>query len=327
MSSDIEKEAESSGTVTAVASEEQPPTPTQGINRTWSMGSYPKLSKFMGSWPDVAIFRRFGNLNVENLLFLQAELSYMEDRLNTLRKEENHRQDPKGLLAQRSWLELSQPDESGNDSEHWELIQDIREKLKDYNEALLQYKSMCALQNPTKPDLRKLREWLLRPELGDNFLKGVERDILHSADRLDADLERASDLVTMSREAVEHDFFSRWLSDQVLDKFHSLIGRHFKRPFDETGMVHYRKLHLRAVSHLIGVVLASVIPAASIFTLYFVQNPINRLVVLLAYSALFSVCLALFTSARRVEIFAATAAFASVQVVFVGSTIRPGLTA
>ena len=55
-----------------------------------------------------------------------------------------------------------------------------------------------------------------------------------------------------------------------------------------------------AVSHLVGVILASAIPAASIFTLYFVQRPIDRLVVLLAYSALFSVCLALFTSARRV---------------------------
>lgn len=69
-------------------------------------------------------------------------------------------------------------------------------------------------------------------------------------------------------------------------------------------MYHYRKLHLRAVSHLVGVVLASVIPAASIFTLYFIKHPLDRLLVLLAYSALFSMCLALFTSARRVEIFA-----------------------
>ncbi len=162
----------------------------------------------------------------------------------------------------------------------------------------------------------------MRSEGGDNFLQGIEREILHADDRLDPDQERASDLVTMSREAIEHDFFSRWLSDEVLDKFHSLIGRHIKRPFDEeTGMYHYRKLHLRAVSHLVGVMLASVIPAASIFTLYFIQHPVDRLLVLLAYSALFSVCLALFTSARRVEIFAATAAFASVQVVFVGSTI------
>jgi hypothetical protein len=206
-------------------------------------------------------------------------------------------------------------------------MQTIRDRLKEYNEFLLQYKQMCALQNPTRHDLRRLREWLLRPECGDNFLRGIERDILHQDDRLDIDQERASDLVTMSREAIEHDFFSRWLSDEVLDKFHSLVGWRLKRPVDdESGIYHYRKLHLRAFSHLIGVILASVIPAASIFTLYFVPHPVDRLVVLLGFSVLFSVCLALFTSARRVEVFSATAAFAAVQVVFVGSTIQvPGV--
>ena len=98
----------------------------------------------------------------------------------------------------------------------------------DLDEALLQYKQMCALQNPTKHDLSRLREWLERPEGGDNFMRGVEREIFHKDARLDADQERASDLVTMSREAMEHDFFSRWLTDEVLHKFHSTIGRHFK---------------------------------------------------------------------------------------------------
>jgi hypothetical protein len=185
---------------------------------------------------------------------------------------------------------------------------------------------MTALQNPTKHDLTRLREWLKRREHGDNFLQGTERDILHEHSRLDMDHERSSDLVTMSREAVEQDYFSRWLSDEVLDRFHDLVGRRYKHPVDEeSGIYHYRKRHLRAVSHLAGVLLASAIPAASIFTLYFVHSPVNRLVVLLVYSAIFSLCLGIFTSARRVEIFAATAAFASVQVVFVGSTIGPGL--
>ncbi len=44
-------------------------------------------------------------------------------------------------------------------------------QLTKADESLLQYKQMCALQNPNKHDLHRLREWLLRPELGDNFLK------------------------------------------------------------------------------------------------------------------------------------------------------------
>ncbi|KAH8586242.1 hypothetical protein B0O99DRAFT_695692 [Bisporella sp. PMI_857] len=45
-----------------------------------------------------------------------------------------------------------------------------------------------------------------------------------------------------------------------------------------------------------------------------------RLGIVCAFTLSFSLILALATGARRIEIFAATAAFASVQVVFVGST-------
>ena len=38
---------------------------------------------------------------------------------------------------------------------------------------------------------------------------------------------------------------------------------------------------------------------------------IDRLGVIVAYSAVFSICLGLFTTARRVEIFGATAAYVS----------------
>ncbi|KAF7514121.1 hypothetical protein GJ744_004446 [Endocarpon pusillum] len=292
----------------------EPPTPVPGINRTWSTGSYPRLSEFMGLWPEVAIFRRFGALNTQNLLFLQAEIAHLERELQVIRETEEKREDERGLLAQRSWFELSQATEDGEYCPQWAVIQDIRSKLSEYNAFLLQYKEICALHGPSKHDVNCLREWLIRPECGDNFLQGVERDILHPRDERYLENQRASDLVTLSREAVERDFFSQWISDEVLGKFHRWIGRRFKKPFDpESGLYHYRKGNVRAVSHLVGILLASLIPAASIFTLYFVPHMTDRLGVIVAYTALFSICLGVFTTARRVEIFAATAAFASVQ--------------
>lgn len=55
-----------------------------------------------------------------------------------------------------------------------------------------------------------------------------ERDILHPRDERHSENQRASDLVTLSREAVERDFFSQWISDELLGKFHRLIGHRFK---------------------------------------------------------------------------------------------------
>jgi hypothetical protein len=93
------------------------------------MGSYPKLSEFMGSWSDVAIFRRFANLNAENLLFLQAELLHLEHALQRLREDATNSEDEKTQLALRSWWDLK----GDEDNEQLEIILDIRDKLKEYS--------------------------------------------------------------------------------------------------------------------------------------------------------------------------------------------------
>lgn len=110
-----------------------PPTPAQGINRTWSSGSYPRLSEFMGLWPEVSIFRRFGALSAQNLLFLQAEIAHLERELKVIREREEKREDERGLLAQRSWFELSQASEDGEYCPQWTIIQEIRSKLSEYS--------------------------------------------------------------------------------------------------------------------------------------------------------------------------------------------------
>lgn len=43
-------------------------------------GDYQKLSEFISPWPTLSIFRRFGALNVQNILLLQSELAYLEGR-------------------------------------------------------------------------------------------------------------------------------------------------------------------------------------------------------------------------------------------------------
>jgi hypothetical protein len=117
----------------AIVTNNELPTPVQGINRAWSAGSYPRLSEFMGLWPEVAIFRRFGALNAQNLLFLQAELAHLERELKVIREREEKQEDAKGLLAQRSWFELSQATEDGEYCPQWTVIQDIRSKLSEYS--------------------------------------------------------------------------------------------------------------------------------------------------------------------------------------------------
>ena len=54
------------------------PIPSQG---EWQIKGYPKLARMLSIFPEAAVFRRFGNLGMLNLLSLQAELIDIETRL------------------------------------------------------------------------------------------------------------------------------------------------------------------------------------------------------------------------------------------------------
>ncbi|KAH6722946.1 hypothetical protein BKA61DRAFT_565600 [Leptodontidium sp. MPI-SDFR-AT-0119] len=88
----------------------------------------------------------------------------------------------------------------------------------------------------------------------------------------------------------------------------------------ESDMFLYRDSQIYRITTILGTLLSSLIPIAAIIVLSFVKNMTARLGIVSAFTAIFSVSLSLVTEGKRVEIFAATAAFASVQVVFIGST-------
>ncbi|KAG0650167.1 hypothetical protein D0Z07_2935 [Hyphodiscus hymeniophilus] len=88
----------------------------------------------------------------------------------------------------------------------------------------------------------------------------------------------------------------------------------------EANIFLYRDTYFHRIANILGTLVSSLIPIAAIIILSFVRNMTARLGIVCAFTAVFSICLGLVTEAKRFENFAATAAFASVQVVFVGST-------
>lgn len=74
------------------------------------------------------------------------------------------------------------------------------------------------------------------------------------------------------------------------------------------GLVNYEDLKIVDTARLMSTVLASVLPTLSIVILYFIRSLIGRLGALVGFSTLFAISVAVFTNARRVEVFSATAA-------------------
>jgi hypothetical protein len=122
--------------------------------------------------------------------------------------------------------------------------------------------------------------------------------------------EMEHDLVSV-KDTMDADIFTEWVSERLVPSFHWVIGKHFKEPVSwdpASGVSWYSEARVKVVLDVFGTVISSLFPVVSIVALYSVNTMPARLGTIAAFTAVFSLCLALMTRARRVEIFAATTA-------------------
>lgn len=100
------------------------------------MEGYDKLASLMGDHPELATFRRFASLNAKNLLYLQAELTYLESKLRRLAHEDHVSSDEQKKLYAGDWYFLMTSYED-DESEQWSVMLKAREKLKEYSGSLV----------------------------------------------------------------------------------------------------------------------------------------------------------------------------------------------
>jgi hypothetical protein len=78
------------------------------------MEGYAKIASRMALHPELAIVRRFKQLSMQNVLYLQAQLHHLEKQLHGLAQSDiNSTSGPRQLYA-RDWYSLSQSIESSN---------------------------------------------------------------------------------------------------------------------------------------------------------------------------------------------------------------------
>jgi len=95
---------------------------------------YPKLGNLMGSYPTTAIFRRFGELNMLNLLRLQAELQDLEHQLQEIRDEDDFTKSKDPIRTSYvTDFRLMRDWKNDGDSLQYDLLVSIGEKLREYS--------------------------------------------------------------------------------------------------------------------------------------------------------------------------------------------------
>ena len=104
------------------------------------MEGHVKLALLMSEYPETLIFRRFGAISAQNLLYLQAELVHLEHELQECTLPNNA---PGRDVFSKDWFMFAHFNEGTE--QQWCLILQIRAKLKEYgrHQKLLIGRCLC----------------------------------------------------------------------------------------------------------------------------------------------------------------------------------------
>ncbi|KAH8722341.1 hypothetical protein GQ44DRAFT_741716 [Phaeosphaeriaceae sp. PMI808] len=287
---------------------------------------YPKLAAKFEVLPEVAIFRRFGALNAQNLLYYQAELASLEIKLREQQVHDSNDREGKGecYATNWHWLKHSKTDSDGR---QLNLIMQIRELLKQYskqdapfhkyltNKAIIQQATILGYPEPGRWDLHHVQDYLQTDEMGTLPLEGDDSTVWGTKRYR---TEHKPDLIVLKPRA-KKDAFSVWAAESTIFNLFKCGCSRFMKPSPIHGTVGYEDSTIYRITYWFTNILASLIPILSIVVLYQVQSMSARLGIIAAFNILVSICLMSFANAKRAEVFAISAAFAAVQVVFVSA--------
>lgn len=223
-----------------------------------------------------------------------------------------------------------------------ELAMKIRTTLKDYREALIQESTLLSLQRPSHQTMTAMSNYFHQPsqELGAANFHGTpmttipmlsgESSSLYPLHMKPAHIQ-ASDYVSLSApdesDRLTGIFRSRWLSWLFRSRATSILPQHQKGTAQPTNISHWSQPEIRYYSYrrvqvtvsLITTLSAAILLFVPIYVLYHTSasRPNVTMGLIAMFTVIFSLALAVMTTASRSEIFGASAAYAAVLVVFV----------
>lgn len=129
-------------------------------SRTHHLSGFPSLAQFIASDRDrtTLIYKRYDELAARNLLYLQSELAELQAKQHAF-DQHDLKADLKTKQCARNLADFQGAVQAKDaiQEERWQLMKDIREKLKEYREALLFESTLAALPRPPKGVLGAFR--------------------------------------------------------------------------------------------------------------------------------------------------------------------------
>ncbi|OJD31549.1 uncharacterized protein BKCO1_4700073 [Diplodia corticola] len=327
-----------------------PPLAGAGGSNNDPPAGYPSLAVHMASMPQASIFRSFTTLNILNLLYMQAELVSLEDELRRYRLDDanadsgtngEHKsaKDRRKYATDWAFLRRSTSAEDLREAQaereaqglqgsrasahllQWRTMEDIRERLRRYNEAIVQTMKILSASEPSQHDLRDVQEYLRSEEmLAGGGLTGKDRTVWGCLVK-NSQCQPSEDLITLLPRP-ESDHLTKFVINKVVANLQNRRKqwRWLRKMEGANGIAMLDDKTIYRWTFMLTSGLASMLPVVSMVALQQVEATSVRglsLGLIALFNFVLAVLLTWFTSVRRVEVFAVSAAFAAVNVVFV----------
>ncbi|RYN59892.1 hypothetical protein AA0118_g461 [Alternaria tenuissima] len=272
---------------------------------------YPLQAAFQSSESSWSIYRGFSYLHARVILDLQDELRCLEEDLEEIDLEN---EGENRLRSRKDDLKYAK--EKGVVSPRACILDNIRSKLISYDEVLLKARELNAFQRPSKRDYRSFRTWFwnkkpLSYELEEQFIK------------------RKEDLVSL-RHGREWSGFDGFIESCIQRVHCRIVQRIFatKELREKTNDEHVHYYSQSRIEKLVGLFITLIIfillvlPVVAMYKLTSVgdrNSTFDAVGLLVVFTLLFSAAMSLLTKAKRHELFAASAAYCAVLVVFISN--------
>lgn len=209
------------------------------------MDGYAKVAHLMSKYEEFAILKRFKTLNYQNLLYRQAEITYLQEDLEKLSERDGT--DPARQYYTKDWWALAHTETKKEGGEQWRKVQQIRKKLDDYSiktrrpylswsiadkimldDQLLKLVTLAKLDRPASSDVRFLKDWFERRDMGFFPIWGLDKQSWEDED----------DLIAIKPRLL-HDPVTRFF-ETLISLFHRLLGEKLKVGENNTQDALYR---------------------------------------------------------------------------------------
>ncbi|KAH3906374.1 hypothetical protein HBI56_198060 [Parastagonospora nodorum] len=310
---------------------------------------FPRLAAFQSSEANFSLYRSFSYLHSRVLLDLQDEITSLERELDDI-DADDFEDKPQRLRSRE--VDVGEAIREGSMRNRRVILREIREKLMEYDKVLIKARQLESFQKPSDRNYRSVRRYyhntkpLMDAEM-DSIRSKEDTISLHNGrewasfdggvETMIGQVDRGLQKVFRTKNPPLQKYFRTPELEAKTDS--ELISFYSSSRIDKlvniliTFVIFillvipvvtlYHLTNTSAISNLADLKSGNAtIPASAVDD--YNRDTFNAVGVLIVFTLLFSAAMSLLTKAARHELFAASAAYCAILVVFIGNFTGPG---